>query len=225
MTQASGTLFGASPPTIRPRLIDGRSNSSDDSRENGIDSIRRKTSTAFTIALSPSHGVEPCAARPWTRIRRRQHALGLDADVQVGRLAGDREVADVAAPDEVVARAALDVLGLLVGHDHEPHAHVGLVGEVVQRRTSSPRARPSCRRRRGRTAGRPRCAARTAPDAPGRRRGGRGRRASGRLRARPMAVSAWRSPKWCASTSMSRASSQPLTNPAAACSPSAVDVS
>ena len=67
--QASGTLFGASPPTIRPRLIEGLSNISDDSRENGIDSIRRKTSTAFTIALSPSHGVDPWAARPRTRMR------------------------------------------------------------------------------------------------------------------------------------------------------------
>ena len=62
----------------------------------------------------------------------RQHALGLDADVQVGRLAGDRKVADVAAPDEVVAGAALDVLGLLVGHDHEPHAHGGLAAEIVE---------------------------------------------------------------------------------------------
>ena len=31
---SSGTLFSASPPLIRPRLIDGRSNSSEDSREN-----------------------------------------------------------------------------------------------------------------------------------------------------------------------------------------------
>ena len=89
----SGTLLSASPPLIRPRLIDGRSNSSEDSRENGRDSIRRKTSIAFSTALSPSHGVEPCAARPCTSMRHAQHALGLDADVQVGRLAGDREVA------------------------------------------------------------------------------------------------------------------------------------
>jgi hypothetical protein len=63
---------------------------------------------------------------------RRQHALGLDADVQVGRLAGDREVADVAAPHQVVARTDRDVLGLLVRHDHEPHAHVRLLGQVVR---------------------------------------------------------------------------------------------
>ena len=58
MTHSSGTLLTASPPTIRPRLIDGRSNISEDSRENGIDSIRRKTSMAFSTALSPSHGVD-----------------------------------------------------------------------------------------------------------------------------------------------------------------------
>ena len=54
---------------IRPRLIDGRSNSSDDSRVNGIDSIARNTSTALSTALSPSHGVEPCAERPLTSSR------------------------------------------------------------------------------------------------------------------------------------------------------------
>jgi hypothetical protein len=61
-------LLKASPPSIRPRLIDGRSNSSLDSRENGSASIRRKTSSALSTALSPSHGVEPCAERPWTSI-------------------------------------------------------------------------------------------------------------------------------------------------------------
>ena len=61
MVHSSGTLLSASPPLIRPRLIDGRSNSSEDSRENGKVSIRRNTSMAFSTALSPSHGVEPCA--------------------------------------------------------------------------------------------------------------------------------------------------------------------
>ena len=69
ITQQSGTLFSASPPTMRPRLIDGRSNSSEDSRANGSDSIARKVSSAFSTALSPSHGVEPCAALPATSIR------------------------------------------------------------------------------------------------------------------------------------------------------------
>ena len=35
----------------------------------GIDSIRRKTSIAFRTALSPSHGVEPWAEVPNTRMR------------------------------------------------------------------------------------------------------------------------------------------------------------
>ena len=70
MVHSSGTLLSASPPWMRPRLIDGRSNSSDDSRENGRVSIRRKTSIAFSTALSPSHGVEPCAARPLTTMRQ-----------------------------------------------------------------------------------------------------------------------------------------------------------
>ena len=64
MAHSSGTLLGASPPTIRPRFTDGRSNSSDDSSVNGIDSIRRNTSIAFRTALSPSHGVDPCAEVP-----------------------------------------------------------------------------------------------------------------------------------------------------------------
>ena len=64
MAHSSGTLFGASPPMIRPRLTDGRSKSSEDSRVNGMDSIRRKTSIAFRTALSPSHGVEPWAEVP-----------------------------------------------------------------------------------------------------------------------------------------------------------------
>ncbi len=59
----------ASPPEMRPRLIDGRSNSSEDSRAKGIDSMRRKTSIALSTALSPSHGVEPWAARPETSTR------------------------------------------------------------------------------------------------------------------------------------------------------------
>ena len=66
--QRSGTLLIASPPSIRPRLIDGRSNTSEDSRENGRDSIARNTSIALSTALSPSHGVEEWAARPWTSI-------------------------------------------------------------------------------------------------------------------------------------------------------------
>ena len=51
-------------------MIEGRSNSSDDSRLNGSDSIVRKASIAFRTALSPSHGVEPWAERPPTTIRK-----------------------------------------------------------------------------------------------------------------------------------------------------------
>jgi len=60
----SGTLLKASPPRIRARLMLGRSKRSLDSRANGSVSMRRKASWALRIALSPSHGVEPCAAVP-----------------------------------------------------------------------------------------------------------------------------------------------------------------
>ena len=48
-----------------------------------------------------------------------QHALGLDADVQVGRLTRDREVAAEPLRDRPVGAAVLELLGLLVGHDHQ----------------------------------------------------------------------------------------------------------
>ncbi len=69
IVQMSGTLFSASPPMIRPRLIEGRSKSSEDSRVNGSDSILRKTSIALSTALSPSQGVELWAERPLTSRR------------------------------------------------------------------------------------------------------------------------------------------------------------
>src|SRR5436190_1040212 len=53
MTHRSGTLLSASPPQIRPRLIEGRSKSSELCLANGSDSILRKTSCAFNTALSP----------------------------------------------------------------------------------------------------------------------------------------------------------------------------
>ena len=92
IVQRSGTLLKASPPTIRARLIDGRSKRSEDSRLKGSVSMRRNASWALRIALSPIQGVEPCAARPLTCEAHGEHALGLDADVQVGGLAGDGEV-------------------------------------------------------------------------------------------------------------------------------------
>ena len=54
---------------------------------------------------------------------QRQHPLRLDADVQVGRLAGDREVAEEAAVDQMVAAALGLLLGLLVADDAQPHPH------------------------------------------------------------------------------------------------------
>ena len=62
-----------------------------------------------------------------------EHALGLHADVEVGGLARDREVADVALPDQVRGAALLvRLLGLLVGHAEEVHAHAVLGGHVVE---------------------------------------------------------------------------------------------
>ena len=60
---------------------------------------------------------------------QRQHSLGLDPDVHVGRLAGDREVADEAGIDQPVAAAVLPLLGLLVADDPEAHPHPVLVAQ------------------------------------------------------------------------------------------------
>ena len=133
IVQRSGTLLKASPPTMRARLIDGRSKRSEDSRLNGSVSMRRNASCALRIALSPSHGVEPWAADAVDLDADREHALGLDADVQVGRLAGDREVAAQPFLDQRVGRALRDVLGLLVGNADEAHAHLVLLGDVAER--------------------------------------------------------------------------------------------
>ncbi len=54
---------------MRPRLMEGLSKRSEDSRANGSDSIWRKTSMALSTALSPIQGVEPCAEVPVTSIR------------------------------------------------------------------------------------------------------------------------------------------------------------
>ena len=131
--QRSGTLLSASPPWMRPRLTDGRSNSSEDSRENGRDSIRRKTSIAFRTALSPSHGVEPWAERPWTCRRKASTPL---AWTPTCRSVGSPVIAKSPrepAADDVVDRARVDVLGLLVGHADEAHADLVLLGQVAQR--------------------------------------------------------------------------------------------
>ena len=54
---------------MRPRFTDGRANNGVEARVNGSDSSRRYTSSARTMALSPSH-VDPCAARPSTTTSR-----------------------------------------------------------------------------------------------------------------------------------------------------------
>ena len=63
----------------------------------------------------------------------RQHALGLDPDVQVGRLAGDREVAAQPALDRNLGRPLVELLGLLVGDADQPHPHPILALGVLER--------------------------------------------------------------------------------------------
>ena len=127
ITHRSGTLFSASPPQILPRLIEGRSNSSELCRANGSDSILRKTSIARSTALSPEPRRRPVGGGAGDLEPHRQHPLGLDPDVEVGRLAGDREVADEAGVDQPVAAAVLALLRLLVADHAEPHPDPVLV--------------------------------------------------------------------------------------------------
>ena len=127
MAHRSGTLLSASPPRIRPRLIEGRSNSSELCRANGSDSILRKTSIALQnrVVAEPRGGAvggDAADLQP-----QRQHPLGLDPDVQIGRLAGDREVAEEAAVDQMIAAALGFLLGLLVADDPQPHPHPLLI--------------------------------------------------------------------------------------------------
>ena len=93
IAQRSGTLLNASPPMIRARLIDGRSKRSEDSRLNGSVSMRRKTSMGLQDRVVAEPRRRAVRGQAADLDAQRQHALGLDADVQVGRLAGDREVA------------------------------------------------------------------------------------------------------------------------------------
>ena len=223
MAQASGTLFSASPPRIRPRLIEGRSKRSDDSRANGSDSIPRKTSIALSTAF--------VATQVWSRARaakhldpHRQDALGLHADVEVGGFAGHGEVAGVAALHELVGGAVL-LLRLLVGHADEVDAHAVLAGEVAQRAHHSGQAtlhvigaapeEPVAGHARAELPG----AARA------RRRGARGRQPSVRFLRSTVAAISGRPPWSVPTTSTSWASSQALMKPAALCMPSRLDVS
>ena len=202
-----------------------RGNSSDDSCANPICSIRRKPCERLqhgVVALPRGRAVRRAALE---HEAQRQHALRLHADLHVGRLAGDREVADVAVLDEPV-RAAVSVssdsssatqtkwtrtslrsrhLAERAHHRREPALHVvGAAAEqavAVDARLELLRSRP-------------------AP-----RRGGRGGRSWARSRRRPSRPAPGRPLYTVPSTSMSRASSQPLMKPAAACMPSRVEVS
>ena len=112
-------------------MIDGRSNISEDSRLKGSDSIARKTSIALSTALSPSHGVELWAARPWTTIRITSTPL---AWMPMCMSVGSPVIAKSPprpAGDDRVGGALVDLLGLLVGHADEPHAHAVLIGDVL----------------------------------------------------------------------------------------------
>src|ERR671932_201270 len=106
----SGTLLSASPPRMRPRLIDGRSNSSEDSRLNGSDSIALNVSTALRTALSPSHGVDPCDARLELPGTGRHH---VEVRVQHDRRpVGGTGLGSQDRQPKMLAVADLEVLGL-----------------------------------------------------------------------------------------------------------------
>ncbi len=63
-----------------------------------------------------------------------QDSLCLDTDVQVGRLAGDREVA-VQHPfgDQPISRPVVDLGCLLVGNDHHSDPGERLLGQIAHR--------------------------------------------------------------------------------------------
>ena len=155
---------------LDPAEVDRRGgrSSSQLCRANGSDSMLRKTSIALRTALSPSHGVDPWAAVPLTVRRSASTPLACDADVQVGRLAGDREVAAVAALDQDVGAA-----------DRPPPrtprrrrrrsrtSHPVLIAQIAQRAHHRRERRPSCRRRRGRSGRSPSTRGSNCPGLPG----------------------------------------------------------
>src|SRR2546423_12575664 len=73
---SSGTLLNASPPRIRARLIEGRSNRSLDSRAKGSVSMRREAAWALGIAVAPPPGVPPWGAGPGALVRTARTPLG-----------------------------------------------------------------------------------------------------------------------------------------------------
>ena len=218
-------MLSASPPWMRPRLTDGRSNSSEDSRENGRDSIRRKTSIAFRTALSPSHGVEPCAERPWTWRRKASTPL---AWTPTCRSVGSPVIAK-SPPKPPRTTSSIERVSMSSdsssGTQTKRTRTVVLLGEVAQRAhhrgeaalhvVGAAAVEPVAldpRRELLRVAGHDV----EVPVEDERRR----RRAARRRRSAPEAP-----PKTLSWTSISRASSQPLMKPGARADPVRLDVS
>lgn len=85
------------------------------------------------------HGVVAEPGRGTVRRRaadgdsQREHPLGLHPDVKIGGLAGDREVAAVAALDQNIGAADPHRLRLLVGDAEEAHLHALFVAQIAQR--------------------------------------------------------------------------------------------
>ncbi len=133
IVHVSGTLLSASPPWIRPRLIDGRSNSSEDcARERQrLDRAEHVDCLQHGVVAQPRR--RAVGGAPLDLDPHRQHALGLDADVQIGRLTGDRKAATEPHPDDRVGRADVELLGFLVGDADQPHAHALLALEILER--------------------------------------------------------------------------------------------
>ena len=134
ISQRSGTLLNASPPSMRARLIDG-----------AVEQVGRLAAERQRLdAPEDVVGLEDrVVAEPRRRpVRRgaadlhahREHALGLDADVQVGRLAGDREVAlrPRSATSQSVERSSTSS-DSSSGTQMNSHAHAVLLGGVVDR--------------------------------------------------------------------------------------------
>ena len=118
---------------MRARLIEGRSNRSEDSRLNASDSMPPERVDCLEDRVVAEPGRRAVSGRALHPHAKGEHALRLNADMQVGGLAGDREVAAQALAHQHVRRAVLDLVGLLVRRADEAHADVGLVGRVANR--------------------------------------------------------------------------------------------
>ena len=168
---------------------------------------------ALTTAFSPSHGVAPCAERPCTASRIASTPF---ACTPTWRLVGSPVIAK--SPMNPPSTSASDRRGCPPPRTPRPRRSQGGGGRPPGRGdrrgpAASRPAHPSCRRRRGRTAGRRRCGARTARGRLEPRRYGRAGPASAPS-AGPTSAIVTGSPRdsvWAAS--MSFDSSQPLDEP------------